>query len=75
VPGALGRWWPSEYWAHGLTFVLVLVTFWLILRFGELPLRKAWLMALAWGASPALLSFSVAGYPYATGFLPHAWPS
>ena len=72
VPGALGRLWPSEYWAHGLTFALVLVTFWLILRFGELPLRKAWLIALAWGASPALLSFSVAGYPYATGFLPHA---
>jgi len=72
VPGALGRLWRSESWAQWLTFALVLATFWLILRFGEVPLRKAWLLALAWGASSALLSFSVAGYPYATGFLPHA---
>ena len=41
IPEALGRLWPSEYWAHRLTFALVLVTFGLVLRFGELPLRKA----------------------------------
>jgi hypothetical protein len=72
IPGVLGRLWPYEYWAHWLTLALVLLTFGLVARFAELPLRKAWLLALAWGASPALLSFSVAGYPYATGFLPHA---
>jgi len=72
VPGALGRLWPSEYWAHWLTLALVLATLGLVLRFADLPLRKAWVLALVWGASPALLSFSVAGYPYATGFLPHA---
>jgi hypothetical protein len=72
VPGELSRLWHSQYWADWLTFGLVLVTFWLVLRFAELPLRRAWVLALAWGASPALLSFSVAGYPYVTGFLPHA---
>jgi hypothetical protein len=72
IPGALGRLWPSEYWGHWLTFTLVLLTFGLILRVAELPLRESWLLGLAWAASPALLSFSVAGYPYATGFLPHA---
>jgi hypothetical protein len=71
-PGALGRLLPSEYWAHWLTFALVLVTFWLILRVAGLSLREGWFLALAWGASSALVSFSVAGYPYATGFLPHA---
>jgi hypothetical protein len=72
VPGALGRVWPSEYWGHWLTLALVLLTFGLILHVAELPPRESWLLCLAWGASPALLSFSVAGYPYATGFLPHA---
>ena len=71
-PGSLGRLWPIEYWAHWLTFALVLVTFWLILRVAQLSLRDGWFLALAWGASSALVSFSVAGYPYATGFLPHA---
>jgi hypothetical protein len=71
-PGSLGRLWPSEYWAHALTFALVLATFWLVLRVADLSVRDAWFLALAWGASSALVSFSVAGYPYATGFLPHA---
>jgi hypothetical protein len=65
-PGSLGRLWPSEYWAHWLTFALVLVTFWLILRVADLPFRDGWFLALAWGASSALVSFSVAGYPYAS---------
>lgn len=72
VPGALGRLWPWEYWGHALTLLLVLLSFWLVLRFSGLPLGWAWLLALAWGASPALLSYALAGYPYATGFLPHA---
>jgi len=71
-PGSLGLVWPTEYWAHWLTFALVLVTFWLILRVASLSFRDGWFLALAWGASSALSSFSVAGYPYATGFLPHA---
>jgi len=72
VPGALGRLWPYEFWAHWLTLALVVLTLCLILRFAGLGARRAWLVALAWGASSSLLSFSIAGYPYATGFLPHA---
>jgi hypothetical protein len=72
VPGALGRLWPSEYWGHWLTFALALLTFGLIHRIAELPLRQGWFIGMAWAASPALLSFSVSGYPYVTGFLPHA---
>lgn len=72
VPGALGRLWPSEFWAHWLTLALVVLSLWLILRFSGLGARQAWVLGLAWGASSSLLSFSVAGYPYATGFLPHA---
>jgi hypothetical protein len=72
VPGSLGRLRPYEFWSHWLTFSLVGLTLWLIVRFASLALRDAWLVALAWGASSALLSFSIAGYPYATGFLPHA---
>jgi len=72
APGTLGRLWPWEYWGHALTLLLVLLSLWLVLRFTGLPPRSAWLLALAWGASPALLSHALAGYPYATGFLPHA---
>ena len=72
IPGLLGCRWPSPYWGHWLTLGLVFATFAAAWRFSELPSRHAWLLALAWCASPALLSFAVAGYPYATGFLPHA---
>jgi hypothetical protein len=72
VPGALGRLRPYEFWSHWLTLALVGLSLGLIARFASLALRDAWVVALAWGASAALLSFSIAGYPYATGFLPHA---
>jgi len=71
IPGYLGSLWPWEYWAHLLTFSVFLLTLWLIARIAGLPIRQWWILLLGWGASPALLSFSVAGYPYATGFLPH----
>lgn len=72
IPGYLGSLWPWEYWAHLLTFFLFLLTLWLIITLIGLPVRQWWILLLAWGASPALLSFSVAGYPYVTGLLPHA---
>ena len=37
-----------------------------------IPFRWAWVVLLAWGASGALLSFSLAGLPWVNGFLPHA---
>ncbi|PTL35875.1 hypothetical protein CLG94_08990 [Candidatus Methylomirabilis limnetica] len=72
IPGYLGSLWPWEYWAHLLTFALFVLTLWLVIRLIGLPIRQFWILLLAWGASPALLSFSVAGYPYVTGLLPHA---
>lgn len=72
IPGYLGALWPWEYWAHLLTFALFMLTLWLVARVVDLPIRRSWILLLAWGASPAMLSFSVAGYPYITGLLPHA---
>jgi hypothetical protein len=72
IPGYLGSLWPWEYWSHLLTFLLFVLTLWLIIKSVKLPIRQSWILLLAWGASPALLSFSIAGYPYVTGFLPHA---
>lgn len=72
IPGYLGSLWPWEYWGHLLTFLLFVMALWLTMRAIDLPLRRSWILLLACGASPALLSFSVAGYPYITGILPHA---
>jgi hypothetical protein len=72
VPGYLERLWPWEYWAHLVTFLLVLLTLWLIVRATGLRGPRRWIVVLAWGASPALLSFSLAGFAWATAFLPHA---
>lgn len=72
IPGYLGSLWPWEYWAHLLTFFLFILTLWLIIKFVGLPIRQSWILLLAWGASSVLLSFSIAGYPYVTGLLPHA---
>jgi hypothetical protein len=71
VPGALTKLWPWEYWGHLLNFLLVAATFGVIRKLADLPRDQTWLLALAWACSPALLSFAVSGYPYATGFLPH----
>ena len=72
LPGALTALWPWEYWAHVVTFGLFTVILGLILLATAVPFRDAWILLLGWGASGALLSFSVAGMPWVTGFLPHA---
>jgi hypothetical protein len=72
IPGYLERLWPWEYWAQVLTFSSFMVTLGLILRVAEIPLRQGGILLLAWSASPMLLSYSVAGSPYAASFLPHA---
>jgi hypothetical protein len=72
IPGWLGRAWPWEYWAPLLTFVLFVLTLWPMLGVSGLRVRDGWVVLLAVGAAPALLSFAVAGYPFVTGFLPHA---
>jgi hypothetical protein len=72
LPGWLASLWPCEWWPHIVTFVLNLCMLGLIGR--ALALRGAeWtIVLLAWGASGALLSYSVAGFAYITGFLPYA---
>jgi hypothetical protein len=72
LPGYLGRLWPWEYWGHLVTLLLVVATLALVATAMTLPARRWWIVLLAWGASPALLSFSLAGFPWATAFLPHA---
>ena len=72
IPGYLGSLWPWEYWGHLLTFILFMLTLWMIIKLIDLPIWESWIIILALGAAPSLLSFSVAGYPYVTGFLPHA---
>jgi hypothetical protein len=72
LPGGLARLWPWAYWGHLLTFACVLASLALAARSSRLPRSECFWLLLAWGASPALLSFAIAGYPYAAGVLPHA---
>ncbi|MGR3218664.1 MAG: PA14 domain-containing protein, partial [Candidatus Anammoxibacter sp.] len=72
IPGYMGTVWPWEYWGHLLTFAFSAITMWLIIKIADIPLKSSWILFLALGSSPVILSFSVTGYPYITGFLPHA---
>lgn len=72
LPGALTLWWPSEYWPHVVTFMLVVATGALLARALELGLRDAWVLLLAWGASSALLSYAISGFAYVSSGLPYA---
>ena len=72
IPGWLTAMWPWVFWRHAVTFVSVLIVLYIVVRALELPGRDVGIVLLAWGASPALLSFSVTGLGYAVGFLPYA---
>ena len=75
LPGALTRWWPGIFWQPLVVFLAWMATLALLLVAMGWPLRSArgWMLALlAWGASPALLSYAVEGYPWGAGLLPHA---
>ena len=75
VPGALTLWWPGLFWQPLVVFLAWMATLVLLLVAMGWPLRSArgWTLALlAWGASPALLSYAVEGYPWGAGMLPHA---
>jgi hypothetical protein len=72
VPGYLASLWPWEYWSHVVTFAAFLLMLWLILKAVDLRLVESWIILLAWGASSALVSFSITGIPFVTSFLPHA---
>jgi len=71
-PGYLASWWPGDWWPQITTPILVLISL-LVLRSGlDLRGRDSWMLLLAWGASSALLSYSVLGFPYISGILPNA---
>src|SRR5262245_10509174 len=75
IPGALASWWQGFFWQPVVVFAAWLSTLALLLRATgwRLSSREGWAIALlAWGASPALLSYSVEGYPWGGGMLPHA---
>lgn len=70
--GGLSRLLPWEYWAHLLTAAQAALTLFAVARLGGVSWRSSHVLLLAFAASPTLVSLSLAGYPYATGFLPHA---
>jgi hypothetical protein len=72
IPGTLSALVPWDQWAHLVTFVAFLVTLALVVRATGLAPRDAWVVPLAWSASPTLLTLAICGYPWATAFLPHA---
>jgi hypothetical protein len=72
LPGALAAAVPWDQWSHVVSFASFLVTLALIARAASLPLGDAWIVPVAWSASPTLLTLSICGYPWATAFLPHA---
>jgi len=72
LAGALTALHPWEWWAPLLTFVSVGVALAMLRRALGLARTDAWIILLAVGASPAVLSFAVAGMPWASAFLPHA---
>lgn len=72
IPGALTGVWPWQYWTQVVTLTLCLSTFFLIGKIAQLSRAHVWILFLAWGASPALLSYAIIGCSYAPAFLPHA---
>ena len=72
IPGWLTAQWPSEYWAHAITPVVVATALWLLARAIDLRWRDGWVLLLAWGASSALVSWSITGLPYISCVLPYA---
>lgn len=72
VPGALATLWPWEGWNHVVTFAVAMSSGVILAAAVGLPRRDAWVALLAFGASPALLSQSVAGLAYVSAVLPHA---
>lgn len=72
VPGWLAACWPSEYWAYAIAPAIVAVSLFLVARAVDLRGRDAWVIALAWGASAALVSWSLTGFLYVSSILPYA---
>jgi hypothetical protein len=72
LPGALAAVWPWEYWLCVVTPCLFLASLGFLVRALRLPPAEWWRVLLPLGASPALLSHTVAGLPYISNTLPFA---
>jgi hypothetical protein len=72
LPGMLAALHPWLFWNHTVTFAVSLLVLWLTTVAFELGRRDAWVVLLAWSASPVLVSQSVAGLAYLTCSLPYA---
>lgn len=72
LPGWLAWMWPWERWLHVITPCLTVLALGLTARALGLPLRALWMVLLPLGASPALLSYAVAGLAYVSSTVPHA---
>lgn len=72
LPGFLASRWPWEFWPHVVTPCLVALSLGLLLRALAVRAADAWTCALAIGASPTFLSYTVSGFPYVSGILPWA---
>src|SRR5262249_49058707 len=72
IPGYLDRFWPWQYWVHVLTLISFVLALRAVLAATEMPLGRAGILLLGWGASPVLLSLAVTGFPWASAFVPHA---
>jgi hypothetical protein len=72
LPGWLTSLVPWGYWAHLTTMAIVALSLWLLGRALRLSRGQWWLLLLCWGSSPALLSYTVTGFPYISSILPYA---
>jgi hypothetical protein len=70
LPAALNSLHPWLYWAHVSTFLCTAVAAALAAR--ALPYEGRAIALVALGASPALLSWSIAGFPYISAAWPYA---
>jgi hypothetical protein len=71
LPGALAHRWPWECWPHVVTPALVGVSLAALARGLALRPAQLWTCLLPIGASPAFLSYTVAGFPYVSNVLPY----
>jgi len=72
LPGWLASRWPSELWPHLITFLVTVLSFYLIVKALELRQEDSGIVLLGWSASSALLSHSFAGLAYVSSILPYA---
>ncbi len=73
IPGSLNFLRPWEFWAHSLSFFIVIFSLTWLLKFAGANLKTACLIVLGYFSSPALVSFSIGGYQYVSGILPYCF--